>query len=162
MSTNQPQGVTPDETAAFYRSMTWQDLVMLRRAFTIDRRAAVKAKSRESVAFCNGRIAAIDAEFKARDGKAQSVGNTRFASAFGKREMELAAMSIFDRGLLDEKLFMAEAVDVTDDLERAGFEMLVGLGWLYVGPDGPAHGYFASEEFKQRVMEAVAKDEDRD
>ena len=83
------------------------------------------------------------------------VSRSRFQGVFGKCEVELAAIDLVDRGLLDGVI---EPSRVSADAHvREGYRLLVEYGWLVRGAVGGV-GYVATPTFKERCQAAVARD----
>lgn len=77
----------------------------------------------------------------------------RLIGVFGKREMELAAIRIIDRGV-DRTVSKADfefECGNADVMTREGFRMLVDQGWLVPIRDGICTTFKATPEFKARI-----------
>lgn len=83
-----------------------------------------------------------------------SVFGLRFVGAFGKREIEEAAIRIYDSGKLRGPI---RAEDVAGGDAQAGFRLLVELKWLLPSASVPG-SYFATKTFIDRVLGAVERD----
>lgn len=79
----------------------------------------------------------------------------RWIGLFGKREIELAAMVLFDSGKMRGSVRKADVG--SGAFEQRGFDLLVDYKWLLPSASIPG-AYFATTAFIDRCNGAQAKD----